>query len=68
MSDIFVLKLQTEGDIIKIDINKRTLDLMVDGETLSKRRAKLKPYTIKYKGLLGKYARTVSDASHGAIV
>ena len=63
-----MIALIEDGDIIKIDINKRTLDLMVDGETLSKRRAKLKPYTIKYKGLLGKYARTVSDASHGAIV
>ena len=49
-------------------INKRTLDLMVDEKTLEERRSNLKPYEIQQKGLLGKYARTVSDASHGAIV
>lgn len=57
-----------DGDKIKIDINKRTLDLMVDEKTLEERRSNLKPYEIQQKGLLGKYARTVSDASHGAIV
>ncbi len=56
------------GDKIKININKRTLDLMVDEKTLEERRKNLKPYEIQQKGLLGKYARTVSDASHGAIV
>ena len=57
-----------EGDKIKIDINKRTLDLLVDEKTLEKRRKDLTPFNIKQKGFLGKYARTVSDASHGAIV
>ena len=56
------------GDKIRIDINKRTLDLMVDEKTLEKRRRNLKPFEIKTKGFLGKYAKTVSDASHGAIV
>ena len=63
-----VIALIENGDKIRIDINKRTLDLLVDEETLKKRRAKLKPYQIKTSGYLGKYARTVSDASHGAIV
>ena len=57
-----------DGDRIRIDINKRTLDLLVEENTLNERRTKLKPYTIQDKGLLGKYARTVCDASHGAIV
>ena len=57
-----------DGDEIRIDINKRTLDLMVDKKTLEERRSKLKTFQIKQNGFLGKYARTVSDASHGAIV
>ena len=57
-----------DGDKIRIDINKRTLDLLVEKETLTERRKKLKPFEIKTNGFLGKYARTVSDASHGAIV
>ena len=63
-----VIALIEDGDKIKIDINKRTLDLMVDEKTLEERRKNLKPYKIQQNGLLGKYARTVSDASHGAIV
>ena len=57
-----------DGDKIRIDINKLTLDLLVDENVLEGRRKKLKPFEIKAKGYLGKYARTVSDASHGAIV
>ena len=63
-----VIALIKDGDKIRIDINKRTLDLLVDEKTLEERRKKLKPYQIKSNGFLGKYARTVSDASHGAIV
>ena len=57
-----------DGDKIRININKRTLDLIVDEKTLEERRNRLVPYEIKTKGFLGKYAKTVSDASHGAIV
>ena len=57
-----------DGDKIRIDINKRTLDLLVSDEVLKERRGRLKPFEIKTGGFLGKYARTVSDASHGAIV
>ena len=56
------------GDRIRIDINKRTLDLLVDEKTLEDRRKNLRQFEIKQNGFLGKYARTVSDASHGAIV
>ena len=64
-----VIALIEDGDIIEIDINKRTLNLKVDEKTLDERRKKLKPYTPKImSGYLAKYARTVQDASHGAIV
>ena len=57
-----------DGDKIRIDINKRTLDLMVDENTLEERRGKLKEFKPNTTGFLAKYSRTVSDASHGAIV
>lgn len=63
-----VIALIKDGDKIKIDINNRTLDLLVSDEELEERRKNLKPFTTKAKGYLGKYSRTVQDASHGAIV
>ncbi len=64
-----VIALIEEGDKIKIDINKRRLDLLVDEHILEERRKKLKPFTPKHtSGYLAKYARSVQDASHGAIV
>ncbi len=63
-----VIALINDGDKIKIDINNRTLDLLVSDEELEERRKNLKPFTTKAKGYLGKYSRTVQDASHGAIV
>ena len=56
------------GDKIKIDINNRTLDLLVSEKELEERKKNLKPFITKAKGYLGKYSRTVQDASHGAIV
>lgn len=61
-----VIALIQNGDKIKIDINNRTLDLMVPDDELEKRRQNLKPFVSKAKGYLGKYSRTVQDASHGA--
>lgn len=63
-----VIALIKDGDKIKIDINNRTLDLLVSDEELEERRKNLKPFVTKAKGYLGKYSRTVQDASHGAIV
>lgn len=63
-----VIALIKDGDKIKIDINNRTLDLLVSNEELEERKKNLKPFTTKAKGYLGKYSRTVQDASHGAIV
>lgn len=63
-----VIALIKDGDKIKIDINNRTLDLLVPDEELEERKNNLKPFVTKAKGYLGKYSRTVQDASHGAIV
>ena len=63
-----VIALIQDGDEIQIDINKRTLNLMVTEAELEERRKKLKPFVSKAKGYLGKYSRTVQDASHGAVV
>jgi dihydroxy-acid dehydratase len=58
-----------DGDKISIDINKRTMNLLVSDEELKKRREKLKPFELKCNsGYLAKYAKNVQDASHGAIV
>jgi len=63
-----VIALIEDGDIIEIDINKRTLELKVSEDELNKRRAKWQPKKMCTSGYLAKYARTVQDASHGAIV
>ena len=58
-----------DGDIIEIDINKRILELKVDEKVLEERRRNfVQPKTKAATGYLSKYARTVQDASHGAIV
>ena len=63
-----VIALIKNGDKIKIDINNRTLDLLVSEKELEERKKNLKPFITKAKGYLGKYSRIVQDASHGAIV
>jgi dihydroxy-acid dehydratase len=57
-----------DGDEVIIDAEKRVLDLNVPEEELVKRRKEFVPKPPKYKkGTLAKYARMVSDASHGCI-
>ena len=58
-----------DGDKIKIDIEKRSIELLVPDFELENRRKNLKPFEPKVKsGYLAKYAKNVQDASHGAIV
>lgn len=58
-----------DGDKIRININNRSIDVLVSDFELEERRKSLKPFELKCKsGYLAKYARTVQDASHGAIV
>ena len=64
-----VIALIENGDKIKIDINNRSISLLVDENTLEERKKHLKPFEPKVKsGYLYKYANNVQDASHGAIV
>jgi len=64
-----VIALIEDGDLIEIDINKRTLELKVSDDVLALRRQKFElPQPKVRTGYLAKYARTVQDASHGAIV
>ncbi len=64
-----VIALIENGDKIKIDIENRSINLLVSDEELEKRRAILKPFEPRVKsGYLAKYAKNVQDASHGAIV
>lgn len=58
-----------DGDKIRIDINTRSINILVSDEELAKRKTELKPFELKCKsGYLAKYAKNVQDASHGAIV
>lgn len=64
-----VIALIKDGDKIKIDINSRSIELLVDDNELDARQKGLKPFELKVKsGYLAKYAKNVQDASHGAIV
>jgi len=63
-----VIALIEDGDVIEININTRLMNLKVSDEVLAERRRKWQPKKINAKGYLAKYARTVQDASHGAIV
>lgn len=64
-----VIALVQDDDKIKIDIENRSIELLVDEKELENRRKNLKPFEPKVKsGYLAKYAKTVKDASHGAIV
>jgi dihydroxy-acid dehydratase len=58
-----------EGDVIAIDIPKKTITLKVSPEELKRRQAKFRPQPPAIKsGYLVRYARMVTSASTGAIL
>lgn len=62
------LALVKKGDKIKIDINKRLIELLVAEKELEARKSQLKPFELKEKsGYLSRYSKTVQSASLGAI-
>jgi dihydroxy-acid dehydratase len=62
------LALVKNGDVITIDAEKRTLTLDVSASELAARRKRWKAPKPKYtRGVLAKYAATVSSASEGAV-
>ena len=57
-----------DGDIIELNVPKRTMTLKVDEATIAKRRAAQPAPVLKVtNGVLFKYARQVKDASEGCV-
>ena len=57
-----------DGDRIRLDVAGRALDVLVDAEELKRREEGWEPLPPKYtRGVLGKYAKVVQSAAHGAI-
>ena len=61
------IALLRNGDMITIDSEKKKLSVALSGTELKKRHKKWKAPPLKYKGVLRKYAKTVSSASNGAL-
>lgn len=58
-----------EGDLIEIDVAKKTINLLVDEKTIEERKKLFKPKEPKINtGYLARYARLVQDAHLGAIL
>jgi dihydroxy-acid dehydratase len=56
------------GDLIRVDIKKRNLDLVVDEKEMNERKKSFKPVPHKYRrGVLAKYSKLVGSASKGAV-
>jgi len=57
-----------DGDLIRVDIAARTLDLLVDEAELASRRIGWEPLPPRYtRGVLAKYAKLVHSAAEGAV-
>lgn len=62
------LSLIKNGDVIKIDLLKETVDLKISKNGFDKRSKNFKPIKVRYEaGALAKYATLVQSASVGAI-
>ncbi len=59
-----------DGDLIKIDIENYSIELLISEEELEKRKnsIQLKPFNSNLKGYLKRYRQIVSSADKGAIV
>jgi dihydroxy-acid dehydratase len=57
-----------DGDLIRVDIAARTLDLLVDEAELDSRRSGWEPLPPRYtRGVLAKYSKLVRSAAQGAV-
>ncbi len=57
-----------DGDRVRLDVAGGGLDLLVPEDELAARREGWEPHPPKYtRGVLGKYAKVVQSAAHGAI-
>ncbi len=63
------IALVKEGDLIRININKKTLDIEVSEEELEKRRKAWTPREQKITtGYLGRYSKMVTSGDKGAVL
>jgi dihydroxy-acid dehydratase len=63
-----LIGLVRDGDVVRLDMTARTLDLLVDADELERRRKDWEPLPPTYtRGVLGKYAKLVKSAAHGAV-
>jgi dihydroxy-acid dehydratase len=61
------IALVRDGDLIRVDIAARSLELLVEPEELEARKADWAPLPPRYtRGVLAKYSRLVHSASEGA--
>jgi len=57
-----------DGDLIRVDIPSRTLDILVDDDELARRSADWLPLPPRYtRGVLAKYQKLVKSAAFGAV-
>jgi dihydroxy-acid dehydratase len=57
-----------DGDPIRLDVAKATLDVLVDGAEIAARREGFTPLPPRYTtGVLGKYVKLVGSAAAGAV-
>ena len=62
------IALVRDGDLIRVDIAARSIDLLVDETELAARRSGWAPLPPRYtRGVLAKYSKLVHSASEGAI-
>ena len=62
------LALLQDGDVVTLDVEDRALTVRLSDEELARRRDAWQPMPPRYtRGVLAKYARTVSSASVGAV-
>ena len=57
-----------DGDPVRLDVANRKLDVVIDDDELAARKDGWTPQQPKFtKGVLGKYAKLVGSAAHGAV-
>ena len=62
------ISLLEDGDIVKLDVDERSLNVNLSEEVLSDRKSNWKARQQNYAGgVMGKYAKLVSSASLGAV-
>jgi len=61
------IALVRDGDLIRVDVAARSLDLLVDEQELAARKQQWQPLPPRYtRGVLGKFIKMVHSASEGA--